>query len=274
MSEIDLDGALEALSSDLPEEFETEVPEVSDDAFGEDNQHDAESFTGFDPNVLPEDMQKVYKSMQADYTRKTQEVAQIRQQYESLSEQGVDPNEALEAVNLLQRMNDDPNFAASVAQDIQNRLEELGYADKPVYDDTFNNNDNNESYGELPPQLMQELEEMRMFRQSMMEQQQQSEILQELDTAEQTIRSTNPDYSDEDMQSIYSLAYATDGDLMLAAEQYHGIQQRLLGNYLQAKTVPHGATPAPGGPSSIPGQGFANLDAAHKAAMELVRNAS
>ena len=272
MSEIDLDGALDALSSELPEEFDTDVPEVSDAAFVEDNQHDAESFTGFDPNVLPDDMQKVYKSMQADYTRKTQEVAQIRQQYESLSEHGVDPNEALEAVNLLQRMNNDPNFAASVAQDIQNRLEELGYADNPVYDDTLNND--NESYGELPPQLMQELEEMRMFRQSMMEQQQQSEILQELDVAEQTIRSTNPDYTDDDMQSIYSLAYSTDGDLMQAAEQYHVIQQRLLGNYLQAKTVPHGATPAPGGPSSVPGQGFANLDDAHKAAMELVRNAS
>lgn len=272
MSEIDLDGALDALSLDLPDEYAGEAPEVSDAAIVEDNQHEAESFTGFDPNVLPEDMQKVYKSMQADYTRKTQEVAQIRQQYESLSEHGVDPNEALEAVNLLQRMNNDPNFAASVAQDIQNRLEELGYADNPVEDNT--SIIENESYGELPPQLMRELEEMRMFRQSMMEQQQQSEILAELDIAEQTIRSTNPDYSDDDMQAIYSLAYATDGDLLAAADQYHAIQQRLLGNYLQAKTVPHGATPAPGGPSTIPGEGFSTLDDAHKAAMELFRNAS
>lgn len=273
MSEIDLDGALDALSAELPEEYDGEVPEVSDEAVVEDNQPEAESFTGFDPNVLPEDMQKVYKSMQADYTRKTQEIAQIRQQYESLSEQGVDPNDALEAVTLLQRMNNDPSFAASVAQDIQNRLEELGYANTVAQDDAPIDNET-ESYGDLPPQLQRELEEMRAFRQSMVEQQQQAEIMAELDVAEQTIRATNPDYTDEDMQSIYSLAYATDGDLMAAAEQYHTIQQRLLGNYLQAKTVPHGATPAPGGPTTVPGEGFTSLDDAHKAAMELVRNSS
>uniref|UniRef100_A0A6M3KJD5 Uncharacterized protein n=1 Tax=viral metagenome TaxID=1070528 RepID=A0A6M3KJD5_9ZZZZ len=40
-----------------------------------------ENFTGIDPNNLPEEMQKIYKSMQADYTRKTQELASKGKEY-------------------------------------------------------------------------------------------------------------------------------------------------------------------------------------------------
>jgi hypothetical protein len=47
-----------------------------------------------------------------------------------------------------------------------------------------------------------------------------------------------------------------------------------LGNYLEAKTVPHGATPAPASPSSVPSRSFSNVDDAHKAALEAVRNMS
>ena len=37
-----------------------------------------ESFTNIDPNTLPPELQSIYKSLQGDYTRKTQEVAPIR----------------------------------------------------------------------------------------------------------------------------------------------------------------------------------------------------
>lgn len=36
---------------------------------------------GIDPNKLPEDLQKIYKSMQADYTRKTQTLAEMRKEW-------------------------------------------------------------------------------------------------------------------------------------------------------------------------------------------------
>lgn len=269
MSDIDMDGALEALGADLPDEVDlVEAPDLVN--AGEDNP-DVESFTGFDPSLLPEDMQQVYKSMQADYTRKTQEIAELRRNYESFSENGVDPNEALEAVSLMQRLNNDPEFAMEVAQNIQSRLEELGFSGQgedaaPVVD--------NNSYEGLPPELQAELMQMRQFREEMMVQQQQQEILMELEAAEQTIKTANPDYTDADMEAIYSLAYSTDGDLLAAQEVYHGIQQRMLGSYLQAKSVPHGATPAPNAPSSTPHREFGSLDDAHKAAMEAVRNIS
>ncbi len=113
-----------------------------------------------------------------------------------------------------------------------------------------------------------------MFRQEMLEQRELQILEQELEQQEQTIRTTNPNFSDDDMDAVYALAHSTGGDLIAAAEQYHAIQQRLLGNYLQAKTVPHGATPAPGGPSNVPAKEFNSLDDAHKAAMEAIRNIS
>jgi hypothetical protein len=269
MSEVDLDGALNALASELPDEA-IEAPEVLDEAVVEDNPVEQESFTGFDPSVLPDDLQQVYKSMQADYTRKTQEVAEIRRQAETFSELGVDPEQAVGVVELFQRLQSDPQFATEFVSDMQRQLEQAGYASRPVVEEAPVNN----SYENLPPELASELEEMRRFRQEMAVREQQAEIEAQLESVEQQIRLSNPQYSDDDIDAIYNLAYATDGDLMAAQEQYHAIQQRLLGNYLQSKQVPQGMTPVSTGPSSSALRDFKNLDEAHKAAMEVVRNIS
>lgn len=266
---IDMDGAIEALSAELPDSIDESVIQ-EDQTIVEDNQFEAESFTGFDPNVLPEDMQAVYKSMQADYTRKTQEIAELRRSYESFSEAGVDPDVALQAIGFLQQLDNDPQFALQVAESIR---QNVGTPDVAQTADVTTP-DVNDSYEGLPPTLMSELEEMRAFRQEMMEMQAQQETMAELEAMENTIRTTNPDYSDDDIEAIYSLAYSTDGDLLAAQQQYHAIQQRMLSSYLKAKTVPHGATPAPSAPSSTPGRAFGSLDEAHKAAMEAVRNIS
>jgi len=272
MSDIDIEGALDALTTHLPEEDNEAV--VSDEALVEDNpvaDEAAESFTGFDPDILPEDMQAVYKSMQADYTRKTQEIAELRRQYESFSDAGVDADSALQAVEFLQKLNTDPQFAMSLAESIR---QNVGAPDDSQSVDATISEVNNPSYEGLPPDLAAELQEMRAFREEMLALQAQQESMAEIEAMENTIRTANPNYTEADMEAIYSLAYATDGDLMAAQEQYHAIQQNLLGKYLESKQVPHGATPAPSAPSSIPGRSFGNLDDAHKAAMEAVRNIS
>jgi len=269
MSDIDMDGAMDALSAELPDEVAEPMESV--EAPVEDNSFEAESFTGFDPTVLPEDMQQVYKSMQADYTRKTQEIAELRRGYESFSEAGVDADTALQAVGFLQELNTNPDFALQVAEQIR---QTMGTTDASQTVDTTTSDNFNDSYEGLPPQLAAELEQMREFREEMITMQAQQETLAELEAMENTIRTTNPDYSDDDMEAIYSLAYSTDGDLLAAQQAYHQIQQRMLGSYLQSKTVPHGATPAPSAPSSVPNRGFNNLDDAHKAAMEAIRNIS
>ena len=267
---IDMEGAIEALSAELPDELDGGSADAGVEPVVEDNQIESESFTGFDPSILPEDMQQVYKSMQADYTRKTQEVAELRRQYESFSDAGVDPDVALQAVGFLQQLDNDPQFALEVAEAIR---QNVGTPDVAQTSDDFTPDTNN-SYEGLPPQLAAELEQMRAFREEMLEMQAQQETMAELEAMEQTIKTTNPDYSDEDLEAIYSLAYSTDGDLLAAQQMYHQIQQRMLSGYLQSKSVPHGATPAPSAPSAVPNRSFSSLEDAHKAAMEAVRNIS
>lgn len=262
--DVDIEGATDALFTEQPE-----VAGVNDsvEAPVEDNQFEAESFTGFDPNTLPEDLQTVYRSMQADYTRKTQEIADLRRYNESLSELGVDPNQAINIVDFFRQLENDPQIANEFVSRVQSyweqpQVDSNGSFEAPI----------DQSYEGLPQELAQELQAMREFRQEMMVQQQQSEIMAELEVEEQQIRLSNPHYSDEDIEAIYSLAYATEGDLQAAAQQYHAIQQRLLGGYLQSKQVPPGATPMPTGPVSTPGREFGTLDEAHAAAKEALRN--
>jgi len=49
---------------------------------GQNQEPKEESFTGIDPSTLSEEAQKLYKSMQADYTRKTQQLAETRKEFE------------------------------------------------------------------------------------------------------------------------------------------------------------------------------------------------
>lgn len=269
MSEIDMEGAMSALQADLPDSLESIDESTVSDAVVDDNP-EVESFTKFDPNVLPEDMQQVYRSMQADYTRKTQEIADLRRNYEAFSDTGVDPTEANNILQMWQAMDTDPDVAHQFVSAMQNRLQEMGYNEQQIEEaspDVTN-------YEGLPPSLAAELEDMRAFRAQFEQERVQQEYIGELEQQEQTIKTMNPNYSDEDLSAIYSLAYSTDGDLMAASEQYHAIQQHLLGNYLQAKQVPHGATAVASIPSSVPPRQFSSLDDAHKAAMEALRNNS
>jgi hypothetical protein len=247
-----------------------------DEGFVEDQPAgDVESFTGFNPSDLPEDLQSVYRSMQGDYTRKTQEIAELRRNYEGydvFSESGVDPNYALQAADFYRKLDTDPQFAQQVVDNIQRNLGNVGVEQQSIGDAPYNDSVNSEGYDSLPPVLQQELAEMREFRSDMMFQQEQAETIAGLEYVEQEIRLSNPHYTDDDLSSIYDLAYSTDGDLSAAADAYHSIQQRVMSGYLQSKQAPMGVQPIPTGPSSIPPRQFSSLDDAHKAAMEAVRN--
>jgi hypothetical protein len=63
---------------------ESEDVESKEEASLEDNQ---ESFTKVNPDELPEELKGVYKSLQADYTRKTQDLAEKRKSSEQRIEE-------------------------------------------------------------------------------------------------------------------------------------------------------------------------------------------
>ena len=274
MSDVDMSGAIEALQSELPDSMDAST-NLDESVVEDQPAGDVESFTGFNPSDLPEDLQSVYRSMQGDYTRKTQEIAELRrnyEQYDAFSEAGVDPNYALQAADFYRKLDTDPQFAQQVVDNIQRNLGNVGVEQQSIGDAPYNDSVNSEGYDSLPPVLQQELAEMREFRSDMLFQQEQAETIAGLEYVEQEIRLSNPHYTDDDLSSIYDLAYSTDGDLSAAADAYHNIQQRVMSGYLQSKQVPMGAQSIPTGPSSIPPRQFSSLDDAHKAAMEAVRN--
>lgn len=261
--DIDIEGAMDAL---VPDETVVDTPVIDTPVV---EQVVEESFTGLDPVNLPDDLQPLYKNMQADYTRKTQEIAEQRKLYQQFDEYGIDPNYALEAVGFLQRLDNDPAFAAEVASHLAPQQESPVTAQLPSADVVPNNV---EGYADLPPELQTELQAMREFRTQMTEQAQHSEMIAELEGEEAQIRAQYPHYADSDIDHIYSLAYATDGDLLAAQQMYHDLEQGVLNKYLQSKQVPLGAVSPTGGPASTPGPSHASIDDAHKAAMDLVRN--
>ena len=273
MSDIDIAGALSAMQEELPDSYDGSSS-VSDNSVVDD-QPEGESFTGFNPSDLPEDLQAVYRSMQGDYTRKTQEIAELRrnyEQYDVLSESGVDPNYALQAADFYNRLDSDPNFARQVMESIQQNLGPVSAEQFNVISDVPYNVDNAGGYDNIPVALQQELAEMRDFRDNMVAQQEHAELVSNLEYVEKEIRLSNPHYTDDDMSSIYDLAYSTNGDLQAAAQVFHGIQQRVMSDYLQSKRVPEGVQFVPSGPSTSASKEFNTLDDAHKAAMEFLRN--
>jgi hypothetical protein len=262
--DIDVESAINALVPD-----EAPVVDTPNDSTPIVEQAVEESFTGLDPTNLPDDLQMLYKNMQADYTRKTQELSEQRKTFSQFDEYGIDPNDALNAVGFLMRLDSDPEFAREYARHLAPETE---YPMTGQVQSEGAVPDNGEGYANLPPELAQELSEMREFRNQMQEAQLNQEMIFELEQEEAQIRTQFDHYNDDDIERIYNLAYSTEGDLFAAQQIYQQMEQGILNKYLGSKQVPLGATSPGGVPASVPGKEFGSLDDAHKAALEMVRN--
>jgi len=68
------------------------------------NDDQTENFTKVDPNSLPDELKDIYKSLQADYTKKTQSLAEMRKEWEKEKNQLMDQLKVLGAYeNEIQR---------------------------------------------------------------------------------------------------------------------------------------------------------------------------
>ena len=249
----------------------TEQPSPTE---GDQGQTDtSESFTNIDPNTLPPELQAIYKGMQADYTRKTQEVASWR----SLSKYGVDPADALQSVQFIQELNTNPEFQRSVFDQLQQALQASGMtpgqaavAAGQAVTEAANQSDpfGEDEYG-IPPQVKQQLDELNQFKQNYEQERQLQKLEQQIAAQELAIRQANPDYKDQDMQAIMKLGFAYGGNLFAAEQEYKGWRDSLLSNYIDRKAS---ASDTPGVPnatsnSEIPVR-YETLEDAHKAAVE------
>lgn len=220
-----------------------------------------EPFTNIDPNALPDDLKQIYKSMQGDFTRKTQEIAEWRklgQAYE-----GMTPEQAQQALEFTHRLQTDPQFAQEVYQG-------LGQALNTELDQGPTEPDYDEQEWDDPRDKV--IDELLEWKNQQMEQQAYNERLNELMRQEQTIRQQHPEYTDDDLESIAALAHSYEADLIKATDAYEALRQRLISGYASTKAqVPRGE-PASTQTGQLPPEPAKTLDEAYKMAMEHIAN--
>jgi hypothetical protein len=235
-----------------------------------------DSFTGIDPNAIPEDLQPFYRSMQADYTRSKQSLAEERRAYEALEQFG-GVEAAQEAVQFVSALATDPQYALQVHEQLTEALTQAGLtpsqasreaarqineavSEAPAESAPSNLDDD---YGlgldpaveqriarqeQLAAEQKRELEELRRWREQEEENRIQYAMMAEMERQHADV--VNEYHFDNDqMGAVYALAYSTGGDLRAAADVYNSLADQIVTGYIEKKaSVTSPATiPATGG---------------------------
>jgi hypothetical protein len=295
MSEMSFEDAVNALSeaSSTPEPGQapaqeappatspaapSEVTPATNQPEAAEAQPEAESFTGLDPNSLPDEVKPFYRSMQADYTRKLQEEVGPWRQFK---DSGIDPESAYQAVEFIRALETDPGFVQAVHTRLSEALQAQGLtpaaADAAAAQQITQEVEGAAGAGDAnweDPEvraLKDEVNELRTWREGFEEERQAYAMAAEIQRAEMAIRQTNPDYTDEDMARVFEIAFAHGGDLITAEQSYRQMRDAVLTGYLNSKgSAAASAPPIVEGAShaSIPAEGFGeDIEAAHKAAL-------
>jgi hypothetical protein len=250
----------------------------------------ADTFDGgkFNPDTLPAELQSGWKQLQADYTRKMQEVAEQRAQFE-----GLDPQVAREAVELYQALQN-PSYLQQFHRELSTALEAQGLSPAQANVEAARQIESSQPTAptqlsgdqlealkadpELAPlvehlsSMRSELDEFKSAAAAREAAEQQANwqlaIAGEIQRQEMAVLQSNPHYTDDDMEAIYELAAHYDGNLLQAQQRYEQVGQTLLARYLAQKESV-GGTPTPPAdgivseqPTPIP-----DLDAGLKAAL-------
>lgn len=246
-------------------------------------------FTAVDPSTLAPELQAIYKNLQADYTRKTQQLSEQRKAFE-----GLGPMEEIQqAIELRQTLSDPSNWPA-LHKELSDNLQRMGFsvADanaiaakevttqaedaKPTYDlSALGDDPELAPLKEFVENLQNQVKEIQAGFATSQEQAKQEQlklqIVGELTRQENVIRESHPDYGQEDIDYIYEISSYHDGNLLTAQQRYEGMLQHRLERYLEGKqgAAAHGST-IPGGATSVskPQEKFDSLDTAHAAAMK------
>lgn len=215
-----------------------------------DGATETDSFTKIDFNELPAELQDYAKSLQGDYTRKTQALAETRKQYEALEEFG-GLDTALEAVQFAQNLASDPQFALEVQEQLFDALTTAGMSPKAAAAEVARQTEEviaastpdplAEEYGADDP-LVKELNAVKAQLSEVADWKKQQDLeasnrnlANQIQLQENEILSKNPDYVQDDIDDIYRLAYSTNGDLLAAEKLYSAQQARMLDSYLSRK---------------------------------------
>lgn len=222
---------------------------------------DSLEFTNFDLNSVPAEhrpyVEQAYKTMQAGLTQKFQELAETRKQFE-----GVDPSAAREALQFVEAIQTDPNYALAVNQALTEQLQAAGYSPAQAQElagqqmEQFNNSEDDgwgdETYGAVPPEVQRKLDELEAWKGQQEQQQRQQYWENKLTNDAAAIRAAHPHYSEDDMNDIFALSWSTGGDLQAAQKAFEAQEQRIVSRYLQEKAGVPAGQPISGGPAETP----------------------
>ena len=226
-------------------EPQTVEPSPSEVDAGAAPEPSVDSFTPINPDDLPDELKPFAKQLQADYTRKTQQLAEQRKAFEAFGD--ADPSQVLEAWQFTQNLQNDPQYALRVHQELTRALQAEGLslgeaqaaaaqAMQPEPEDIWD--DGEEMYGAVPPHVQQQLDQMNQFMQNYQQEMAQQQQINELMRQDAAIRQAHPEYTDADMDSIAQLA-AWHGDLVQAEQAYSSMRSQIMAGYLgEKKTVP------------------------------------
>lgn len=194
-----------------------------------------------DPNTLPPELLSIYKNMQGDYTRKMQEIAG----YRNLG----DLNTVQQYVSFVNNLQTNQDFARSVYGELGSLLGEQGGYEEP---EVFEVDDDEYGYDEEPDNHLQvEMSQLKAWAANIEQERATSRVDQMMAQQESQILRDNPEYTPQDMEAIYQLAFSHDGNLVAAQQTYNNLQSRWAQAYLGRKaTVPSAFKSQPFGSSS------------------------
>ena len=195
-------------------------------------------------NLTPEQqayVQQREREMQADYTRKTQEVAAQRREAE----------QALEFINAL---NTDPQFALQVHQTLSQALEQQNLLQAQQQQ---------QAQDEFVDPYMQKINELEQWKNQQEQQFRVQQAEAQIQAQVSAIRAENPNYKDEDIRDILTMAFAYNGDVRAAHDAFKQVTQRTIEGYMARKeTVPTGLNQPSSsvGHAEVPPEGFKGLN--------------
>lgn len=208
-----------------------------------------------DPNQLNlDDQARQYlvqreREMQADYTRKTQELAAQRQ-------------EAEQALQFIEALNSDPNFALQVHQTLSQSLQAQGYSVAQADALAAQQIQGQEDYGYEDDPYMAKIQELEQWKTQQEQRIAEAEAAARIDSQLAVIRQQNPNFDDNDLRDIISMGFAFNGDLMRASEAFKSINQRSVERYMAQKaSVPASLNqPTASGHAESAPEGFKTLN--------------
>jgi len=281
----------------LPVEGQPPAAEVEAPAPAEGGQAPEETpdFTSIDDSVLSPELLAIKRSMQADYTRKTQEAAPWRKMADEFGVES--PDEVRDAMALYQRISDPSSWPqlhselsqyleangvapAQAQQQASEQLADFAIQAQGVEPEAFDEDDD-PRLAALAKQVQEQNNAMHQLVTHLQTQQQTSELQRQaealgehLTKQELAIRQQNPHYGDDDIAAIYNLM-SEDANLTAAQQKYDSLVGAAVARYIGGKQTVANSQPAP-----IPGGGIVatetqerprTLADGHKAAMEYVR---